>query len=79
LGNNFGHFRSGANKQTVSNDPLAQGDPFSRNPYRTDSGFGCQEGEQTATERDFGRFGSGLGVLRLIIVIFNCIMATTPP
>jgi hypothetical protein len=44
----------------VSNDPLAHGSPFSRYQKRTDSGFGNQEGKNTATERDVGRFGSGL-------------------
>jgi hypothetical protein len=62
LGKNLGRFGSRADEQTLPNDPLAHGDPFSRNQERTDSGFGHQEGENPATERDVGRFGSGLGV-----------------
>jgi hypothetical protein len=44
LGNNLGRFGLRADEQTLPNDPLAHGDPFSRNQERTDSGFGHQEG-----------------------------------
>jgi hypothetical protein len=62
LGNNFGCFGSGLGEQTISNGPLAHGDPFSRNQGRKYRDFDHQEGENTATERVFGRFSSGLGV-----------------
>jgi hypothetical protein len=57
LGNNLGRFRSRFDEQTVSNDPLAQGDPFFRNQNRVDSGVGHLEGGNTASDRDVGHFG----------------------
>jgi hypothetical protein len=45
-----------------TDDPLAYGGLFYSNQNRTDSGFGRQEGENMATVRDVGRFGSGLGI-----------------
>jgi hypothetical protein len=51
-----------------------------RNQGQTDSGFGHQEGENTATERDFGQFGSGLGVPHVDYRQYQSeIAATTSP
>jgi hypothetical protein len=80
LDNNTGHFGSRVDEQTLPNDPLAHGDPFYRNQGRTDSGFGHQEGEHSATERDGGRFVSGLGVLQVDYRHYQVGTAmTTPP
>jgi hypothetical protein len=80
LGNNVGRFGSRVDEQTLPNDPLAHGDPFSHNQGRTDSGFGHQGGEHPATERDGGRFVSGLGVPQVDYRHYQSGTAvTTPP
>jgi hypothetical protein len=63
----------------ASNDPLAYGDPFSRYQNRTDSGFGHQEGGNTATERDVGRSGSGLSGSKVDYHHPQSGVAATPP
>jgi hypothetical protein len=80
LGNNLGRFGSGFDEPAASNDPLSYGNPFSRYQNRTDSGFGNQEGENTATERDVGRFGSGLSGSKIDYHHPQSgVVATTPP
>jgi hypothetical protein len=63
----------------LPNDPLVHGYPFSRHQERTDSGFGHQEGENPATERDVGRFGSGLSVSQVDYHHNQSGTATTTP
>jgi hypothetical protein len=70
----------GFDEPAASNDPLVYGNPFSRYQNRTDSAFGNQEGKNTATERDFGRFGSGLSGSKVDYHHPQSgVAATTPP
>ena len=45
MGNNLGRLEPRVDEQTVSNDPLANSDPFSRNQDRKNSGLGVSQVE----------------------------------
>jgi hypothetical protein len=45
MGNNLNRLGPRIDEQTVSNDPLANGDPFSRNQDRKNSGLGVSQVE----------------------------------
>jgi hypothetical protein len=80
LGSNLDRFGSGFDDPAAPDDPLAYGGMFSSNRNRTDSGLGRQEGENMATVRDVGRFGSGLGISEVDYCHYRSrIAATTPP
>jgi hypothetical protein len=69
LESSLDRFGSGFDDPAASDDPLAYGGLFSSNRNRTDSGPCHKEGEKMAAVRDVGKFGSGLGILRLIIIV----------